>query len=636
VGESAVWVMCGVAALIGWIVYSNSRDKDRARDRNSQLVAELSTESRYSGARVRQLNPDIYDIPILEHPEARMDGYDCFLEITETWHFAEQDAENIARKVDGRFPIWMFLLREHDNPYYTDAIAVYSWEYATSADGTVPWRGNRQIGYLGESDARLLAPLLDQFPLTRVPVRIGHVSDGYRLECLAMTPELLAHKLNVKYNAPPSPQAPETVKHKSGDLLGQPALKRQHDWFRDEYQASSHDDWDSVSGASRAAPKTEWDRYWDSIGDSTAPRTLARSDEEEDQDGYDDEPIDAPSAADLHLSFASPFRSGPTGFAAVREHVLQNARFAAHISKTPSADMHPAMVFPTNRFIDDMLVDGESVWLFGTVFPDEEDEFGLVTRVRTNDSSEYHEQVRLGPHVRRPILAGEHVWVTDDSCVSVIRRSDASVAHAIPVIASDLVFGDAHVWASNQTLGTVTKIRAKNAVVVDTFEIGEHPHRLLFDGRSIWVTDRDSLDVRSIHLADGVAAGSIELTDFEHNEQFGPPAQGPIFAAGRIWYPVHNEYDSSYVQAMDPNNPDDLLIIHVRDKVNAITFDGKHVWAATEFGALFKINPTTGEMLAAVQLPAQPSWVVSDGFNLWFTSSPMVDAIARSVAPQSA
>ncbi|TFD62543.1 hypothetical protein E3T39_00900 [Cryobacterium suzukii] len=175
--DSMFWVIVAVVALVCWVSYGNSRDKEKALEANRVLVRELERDRQYTDGRVvDEFDPTVYSYPLLQAPWNT--GF--FAPVMEGWQYSEHDPANASREVENRFPTWMFLIREPKNRYNWNAIAVYSLNHVGSGDVYREYRGNRQIGYLDASDAQDFAPVLDRFPLTRVAMRIHHVEDGYR------------------------------------------------------------------------------------------------------------------------------------------------------------------------------------------------------------------------------------------------------------------------------------------------------------------------------------------------------------------------------------------------------------------------------------------------------------------------
>jgi len=95
---------------------------------------------------------------------------------------------------------------------------------------------------------------------------------------------------------------------------------------------------------------------------------------------------------------------------------------------------------------------------------------------------------------------------------------------------SDAVFDGVHVWTVNDLDSTVTKLRTSDGAILGTFPVGlgrparsrrddprhlpggnrSSQHRLIvFDGDSLWITNRADATVTQLRASDGSLVGAI-------------------------------------------------------------------------------------------------------------------------------
>ena len=55
-----------------------------------------------------------------------------------------------------------------------------------------------------------------------------------------------------------------------------------------------------------------------------------------------------------------------------------------------------------------------------------------------------------------------------------------------------VAFDGANIWVANENSNTVTKLRASDGALLDTFPVGHKRYRIAFDGVNIWVANGGS------------------------------------------------------------------------------------------------------------------------------------------------
>src|SRR5437016_8861949 len=116
----------------------------------------------------------------------------------------------------------------------------------------------------------------------------------------------------------------------------------------------------------------------------------------------------------------------------------------------------------------------------------------------------------------KPVAAavdGENIWVTDNSNHQLVRlrASDGSLIAAYSVSSPLRVLHDGiNVWTVSNA-GIVTKVRAKDGVVLASYPAGGPASGIAFDGENVWVSNPESDKVTKIRASDGSIVGSYTV-----------------------------------------------------------------------------------------------------------------------------
>ena len=142
--------------------------------------------------------------------------------------------------------------------------------------------------------------------------------------------------------------------------------------------------------------------------------------------------------------------------------------------------------FPMNaRPINGILFDGSSIWVT-TWGPAE------LVQLQPSDGAKLN-SVALGNDALAMAFDGTYIWVThlatDNSTglVTKVRASDGERIASYPVGASGVVFDGTNVWVGNGADMTITRLRASDGQLVDTFRVDGRPSAMVFDGDTVWV-----------------------------------------------------------------------------------------------------------------------------------------------------
>ena len=110
------------------------------------------------------------------------------------------------------------------------------------------------------------------------------------------------------------------------------------------------------------------------------------------------------------------------------------------------------------------------------------------------------------------VLAGGTVFALSRSSTPMIPQTDIAIGlmtEEFPVGdgPTAILSADTHIWVSNFTAGTVTKLRASDGATLGTFKFG-NISGLAFDGVTLWTSSLITGVVTRIRPADGFVLGS--------------------------------------------------------------------------------------------------------------------------------
>jgi YVTN family beta-propeller protein len=204
---------------------------------------------------------------------------------------------------------------------------------------------------------------------------------------------------------------------------------------------------------------------------------------------------------------------------------------------------------------------------------------------------------------------GAHVWVTNrtDNSVSKVRTFDGTLVATYPAGSQPIgiAFDGAHVWVAN-TSDTVTKLRASDGVNLGTFPVGSGPFGVAFDGSSIWVTNRFDGTISRIQPSTGASTGTFPA---------GSNPFGVAFDGVHLWV---TNFDANTVTKLRASDGATVGTFAVGRGPLSLAFDGAHVWVTnSQDHTVTRLRASDGAVLATVPAGMQPRAIVFDGSHVW-------------------
>ena len=118
------------------------------------------------------------------------------------------------------------------------------------------------------------------------------------------------------------------------------------------------------------------------------------------------------------------------------------------------------------------------------------------------------------PSPLRLISDGKNIWtVSNSGLVSKIQAKDGLLVGSYRVggPTSGITFDGENVWVTHGENDKVTKLRASDGSIVGSYPAGKAPDGILFDGQFIWVANSGSNTLMKINPANGASVGTFTL-----------------------------------------------------------------------------------------------------------------------------
>jgi outer membrane protein assembly factor BamB len=223
----------------------------------------------------------------------------------------------------------------------------------------------------------------------------------------------------------------------------------------------------------------------------------------------------------------------------------------------------------------------------------------------------------VGNGPRRVAFDGTHIWVTNFSAnsVSKLRASDGFVVANYPAGSGpvSIAFDGAFIWVGNPGIGNgiVTRLRASDGMLMGTVPNVDGGDSLVCDGANVWVANLDERKVRKVNTDSLAVQGPFDA---------GGPAAALAFDGENIWVANRGLDTLTKLRASDGG-----LVQRVplgrQTQPQALAFDGANIWAAGAFGSVFKLRASDGAVLGTFSIGGSPQGIAFDGANIWVTKS---------------
>ncbi len=204
------------------------------------------------------------------------------------------------------------------------------------------------------------------------------------------------------------------------------------------------------------------------------------------------------------------------------------------------------------------------------------------------------------------IFDGTNVWVANQGANTVMRFNQNGAPLSTTGVDNGpvwLVFDGTYVWSINQSANDVTKISPSGAAV-GTFAVGNAPRYASWDGNDLWVVNYGSGSVTKLSPT-GTTLNTVPL---------GAPGNSCAFDYPNLWV----EIGSKQLLTITPTG----VILNTYSGLPAnftyMLFDGVNMWGASApFAAAYEVNVSNGTIMNTYNLGGNPTGMVFDGHNIW-------------------
>lgn len=166
-----------------------------------------------------------------------------------------------------------------------------------------------------------------------------------------------------------------------------------------------------------------------------------------------------------------------------------------------------------------------------------------------------------------------------------------------------------HIWVTNATDGTVTKLSVTDGSVVDTFPVGRSPWGIAFDGSSVWVANQADGTVSKLSAVDGSLLAIFNVPDPRYL----------AFDGSNMWVTNYSPHSVTKLRVGDGAT---LATISLPINAMNVAFDGTHVWVTSTGGTLTKIRPSDNVTLGSYA--GQATYAIAVDLvddTIWVTNS---------------
>jgi outer membrane protein assembly factor BamB len=220
----------------------------------------------------------------------------------------------------------------------------------------------------------------------------------------------------------------------------------------------------------------------------------------------------------------------------------------------------------------------------------------------------------VGNGPARLAFDGTHIWVTNFSAntVTKLRASDGFVVGNYPGGSgpASIAFDGAFIWVGNPGIGNgiVTRLRASDGMLMGTVPNVNGGDSLVCDGPNVWVANLDGRQVTKVRTSDLTVQGPFSA---------GGPAAALAFDGANIWVANRGFDTLTKLRASDGGIVQTVRFNERFAQPQGVAFDGANIWAAGASGFVFKVRASDGQVLNSFPVGGNLRGIAFDGANIW-------------------
>ncbi|MFA6098859.1 MAG: hypothetical protein WCV50_03725 [Patescibacteria group bacterium] len=186
----------------------------------------------------------------------------------------------------------------------------------------------------------------------------------------------------------------------------------------------------------------------------------------------------------------------------------------------------------------------------------------------------------------RVTSGGPYVWTSHGATYMLTKNKINNPFTTYNIIpkgnaSSGIAFDGTYVWSANEKVNTVAKYRASDGDKIGDYIVGQNPINILFDGTYIWTTNNNiNQKLSKIRASDGVL-----ISNYNYAQASNYPGNDFIFDGKYIWI---SDRDNSRIRIFDPagctaGSPGACTVNIYNPGItgpNRLMFDGQYVWVS--------------------------------------------------------
>ncbi|MBP7748495.1 MAG: hypothetical protein KA383_20460 [Phycisphaerae bacterium] len=240
-----------------------------------------------------------------------------------------------------------------------------------------------------------------------------------------------------------------------------------------------------------------------------------------------------------------------------------------------------------------------------------------LTKLRTSDVDSVGGKDFGSADVRGVAFDGANIWVTDaySRTVMKLRARDLLLLGTYDVLHGPrgVAFDGAAIWVACADAGKVRKLRASDGGFLGDYLVGNGCIDLAIDGANIWVANSLEGTVTKLRASDGAELGTYTVGE----EGYSP--SDVAFDGTSIWVPsYHDDPVDDVVTKLRASDGAVLGNYTVGRNPAAVAFDGASIWVAN-YGSnnVTKLRASDGAVLGTYPVGPSPRAIAFDGANIW-------------------
>jgi hypothetical protein len=213
-------------------------------------------------------------------------------------------------------------------------------------------------------------------------------------------------------------------------------------------------------------------------------------------------------------------------------------------------------------------------------------------------------QIPLAQPPTGPItFDGANMWVPlTNGTVTKIRAYDCKVldTYVLPGTGAGMAYDGAHMWIAIRDSDVVVKMRISDGVILNQYTVSPNPQYIAFDGYLIWVTSLTDVT----RILEGQAPSPYS---------YAASPTSIAFDGVYTWITLSNNTAVKFVSDQDP-----VHTFAVGTNPQALAFDGANMWIANAgSNSVTKIRVSDDAVLGNFNVGVGPSSLAFDGNNIW-------------------